>query len=71
MAYSAVRKRRKHPAITKSDPIFAKYVQEGDYESAAKVLFWCTLQVGGAKGIMGAIYDANSFMRRKAKRRGL
>ena len=65
MAYAAVRKKRKHPAITKTDPLFAKAMDEGDYEKAAAIVFWATLKVGGVEGIMNALNSANSFIERK------
>jgi hypothetical protein len=71
MAYAAVRKKRRHPAIIKTDPLFAKAMEEGDYEKAAAIVFWAALKVGGYQRIMSALYDGNSFYRRKDKRRGL
>jgi len=71
MAYVALRKKRKHPAITKSSEIFSQCIDKGDYKGAAIVVYWCTLQVGGVNGIMSAMHDASSFWIRKEKRRGL
>jgi len=35
------------------------------------IVFWTALQVGGVEGTMNALDDANSFYKRKDKRRGL
>jgi len=65
------RKKRNHPAILASAQPFSDALHNGDYEKAAKIVFKCALEVQGAKGLMNAMHNANSFWTRRKYRRGL
>jgi len=63
--HAYLRKKRKHPAITKTSKIFSEYLKNKDYENSARIVFWCVLQVMGVDGFMMALDHANSVIRRK------
>ncbi len=65
------RKRRKHPAIDKSAQIYSDAMHANDFKSAAAIALWTALEVGGVEGIMNAMEDANSYIRRRSRRNGL
>ncbi len=65
------RKRRKHPAIDVASLIFSYAMRRKDYKRAAAITLWCTLEVVGAEGIMQALEDANSAIRRRKYRKEL
>jgi hypothetical protein len=65
------RKPRKNKSIEFTSKLFSKFVREEDYEKAAKITFWCVLKEFAREGIMNALNDANSFIKRKKMRRGL
>jgi hypothetical protein len=63
------RKPRTSKSIEFASKLFSKFVQEGDHENAAKITFWCVLKEFAREGIMNALNDANSFIKRKEMRR--
>lgn len=69
--HCAVRKKRKHEAISKASPMFSKFIIDGEYELAALITYRTALEVGGTEGIMNALDNANSFVERKKLWRGL
>lgn len=72
MNYKAiVRKPRRDPITNKCDKLFSKAFYEKDYKKAAMITLYNVLAVYGAKGMMNALDEANSFMERKRLRRGL
>lgn len=71
MGTASVRRGRKSNIIKNGDVNFSKKIKSKDYKSAAKILYWTTLKTGGKEGLLGALYDANSLIKRKKIRRGL
>jgi len=69
--YVIPKKPRRLPIIKKMNKLFSKFLNNQDYINASKVLLLTTLKVGGAKGILNAMNNANSFIKRKKLRRGL
>jgi len=66
------RKPRKHPAIIFAAKVFSRALAAKDYALAAKVTLWCVFQVDGVKGIMDALYYANSaYKRMKLRESGI
>lgn len=64
----SARKKRKNKMITDSSFAFSSYIGKNDYDSAGKIIYWTTLKIGGKDGIMNALDNANSFIRRKNMR---
>ena len=71
MGTASVRRKRKDKAIIDSSSLFSDFIESGDYDSAASVVYWATLEVSGSQGIMDALDDANSFISTKDIRRGI
>lgn len=71
MGTASVREKRKNKAIIDSSSLFSDFVERGDYDSAASIVYWATLEVSGSQGIMDALDDANSFISTKDIRRGI
>lgn len=71
MGTASARRKRKNSTIKSSSSAFSSYIEKKDYDSAAKIVYWTALKVGGKDGIMNALDNANSFIRRKIMRRGL
>lgn len=69
--YAIPRKKRRTKTIIQSDKLFSEAMGEKDYKKASSILFYCTLKEFAKEGIMGALDDANSFLKRKEIRRGL
>ena len=46
-------------------------MEEKDYEKAANIVLYNVFKCYAVKGIMGALYNANSLIKRKKMRRGL
>ena len=64
MGTASARRRRKHKAISVSSSIFSDCMDNKDYENAAKILYWTSLNVGGKVGILKALNSADSFIKR-------
>ena len=64
MGTASARKRRKHKAISTTSTTFSTYMDNRDFKSAAKILYWTALKVGGKGGVMKALNSANSFIKR-------
>jgi len=62
---------RKNEKIKKSEKLFNHYLEIGDYDNASKIVFITVLKEFGVDGIINTLDDANSFIKRKKKRRGL
>lgn len=71
MGTASVRRKRKNKAIIDSSSLFSDFVNSSDYDSAAKIVYWATLEISGPQGIMDALDDANSFISTKDIRRGI
>jgi hypothetical protein len=65
------RQRRKDPIIQKNSIIFSKAMHEKDFDLAAKITFRTVLELWGIDGLMNAIDQANSFIKRIERRKGL
>ncbi|MHA1285399.1 MAG: hypothetical protein ACTSQP_23090 [Promethearchaeota archaeon] len=71
MGTASARRRRKNKMISNSSSLFSSYLDKNDYNSAGKIVYWTTLKIGGKEGIMNALDNANSFIKRRSLRRGL
>lgn len=71
MGYAIPRERRNNPIITKTSKLFSKYIENRDYEKAAMISCWVVLKLFAKEGIMNALNNANSFLKRRSLRRGL
>lgn len=65
------RKPRKHPSILRTANAFEEAFHNREFDVAARIVLGCALEVLGTKGIMGALDNANSVIRRMNYRRGL
>jgi len=68
---ASARRKRKHKTIKDSSSAFSSCIYRGDYDSAAKIACHTALSVGGKEGIMNALDNANSFIKRERLRRGI
>ena len=66
MGTASARKPRRIKEIIETSSIFSDFIKKKDYSSAASIVYWTTLKVGGTDGIMNAMEDANSFIKRKS-----
>ncbi len=74
MAYAVPRKRRKHPIIDKNGQLFSDAMHEKKFDLASLYAFQTVLEMEGVnncEGIMNAMDNANSYIRRKSRRNGL
>jgi len=51
--------------------LFSEAIYNQDYERAALIAYYTTLSNYGFKGIMKALDNANSYIKRKKRRKGL
>ena len=65
----APRKQRKHPLIKLSSKYFSKALEVKDYKEAAEIVFSTGMVLFGKEGMMNAMEEANSYMKRKKLRR--
>lgn len=70
MGTASVRRRRRNSAINRSSSLFSDSILKNDYKSAGKIVYWTSLKVNGEGGIMNALDNANSFIKRRSYRRG-
>ena len=61
-------KRRKHPAIDATAQRFSDALHDGNCELAARLVFWCALQMLGVKGLISSLDHANRVIIRKKYR---
>jgi len=70
--WKAVLRKPRRDAVTKDcEKLFSKAISQKDYNKAGAILLYNVLKVYGKKGILSAMYDANRFILRKERRRGL
>lgn len=59
------RKPRRDPSVIEGEKRFSDAVQKKDWEYAGTAVFWTALRVGGSEGIMRALENANSYVKRR------
>jgi len=65
------RKKRRDPLINKTSTLFNNALIAADYELAARIVYFTVLKLFGKKGIINTLDDANRYILRKERRRGL
>lgn len=71
MGTSSARKPRKHKSITDSAENFSESLHNRNFDKTAKIVVSTALSVLGKKGLIGALDNANSLIKRIKRRRGL
>jgi len=65
------RKKRRNPLINKCSILFSSALDDKDYTLAASIVYFNVLVLYGKAGIMNALDNANAYISRKNRRRGL